>query len=157
MQPEASHWRLEIDANDTAWLCFDRTDSGANTLSAETMAELHALLGTLSGKRLRGVVIHSGKESGFIAGADINEFPRLDSAERAFALTRQGQQVLDVLASLPCPTVAVLNGFALGGGLELALACTYRLALASDKKLFGLPEVQLGVHPGFGGTVRLPR
>ncbi|MEO8443539.1 MAG: 3-hydroxyacyl-CoA dehydrogenase NAD-binding domain-containing protein [Gammaproteobacteria bacterium] len=154
---EMRHWRLDIDANDTAWLCFDRADAGANTLSAETMAELHSVLATLSARKLRGLVVYSGKESGFIAGADINEFPQLDSEERAFTLTRQGQQVLEALERLPCPTVAVLNGFALGGGLELALACSYRLALASEHKLFGLPEVQLGVHPGFGGTVRLPR
>ena len=145
------HWRLDTDAGGIAWVCFDRRDAGANTLSAETMAELHELLVDLSGRRLAGVVIYSGKESGFIAGADINEFPGLDSAERAFSLTRQGQMVLDELEGLPCATVAVLNGFALGGGLELALACTYRLALAGENRVFGLPEVQLGVHPGFGG------
>ncbi len=142
---------------DIGWLCFDRQDAGANTLSTETMAELHAVLDELSQRRLRGLVIHSGKESGFIAGADINEFPALDSEERAFALTRQGQTILDRLQRLPYPSVAVLNGFALGGGLELALACSHRVAMAGDEPVFGLPEVQLGLHPGFGGTVRLPR
>jgi 3-hydroxyacyl-CoA dehydrogenase / enoyl-CoA hydratase / 3-hydroxybutyryl-CoA epimerase len=151
------HWRLDCDANDIGWLCFDRQDAGANTLSTETMVELQAVLEDLSRRRLRGLVIHSGKESGFIAGADINEFPSLDSEARAFALTRQGQMILDRLERLPYPTVAVLNGFALGGGLELALACTHRIAIAGDDPVFGLPEVQLGVHPGFGGTVRLPR
>lgn len=150
------HWRLHCDAKDIGWLCFDRQDAGANTLSTETMAELHAVLDELSQRRLRGLVIHSGKESGFIAGADINEFPALDSEERAFALTRQGQTILDRLQRLPYPSVAVLNGFALGGGLELALACSHRVAMAGDEPAFGLPEVQLGVHPGFGGTVRLP-
>ncbi len=151
------HWRLDCDANDIGWLCFDRQDAGANTLSAGTMAELNSILDDLSQRRLRGLVIHSGKESGFIAGADINEFPGLDSEERAFALTRQGQKILDRLEGLPYPTVAVLNGFALGGGLELALACSRRVAKAGDEPAFGLPEVQLGVHPGFGGTVRLPQ
>lgn len=151
------HWRLDCDGNDIGWLCFDRQDSGANTLSTETMAELSAVIDDLARRRLRGLVIHSGKESGFIAGADINEFPALDSEERAFALTRQGQMILDRLERLPYPTVAVLNGFALGGGLELALACSRRIATTGDDPVFGLPEVQLGVHPGFGGTVRLPQ
>ena len=151
------HWRLDCDANDIGWLCFDRQDASVNTLSTETMAELQAVLEGLSRQRLRGLVIHSGKQSGFIAGADINEFPTLDSVERAFALTRQGQMILDRLQRLPYPTVAVLNGFALGGGLELALACTRRIATEGDDPGFGLPEVQLGLHPGFGGTVRLPQ
>ncbi|MEO7387550.1 MAG: 3-hydroxyacyl-CoA dehydrogenase NAD-binding domain-containing protein [Gammaproteobacteria bacterium] len=151
------HWRLECDADDVGWLCFDRQGGGANTLSTETMTELHTVLEDLGRRRLRGMVVFSGKESGFIAGADINEFPSLDSEERAFALTRQGQMVLDLLQRLPFPSVAVLNGFALGGGLELALACTFRIAMAGEDPVFGLPEVQLGVHPGFGGTVRLPQ
>ena len=150
------HWQLSCDAEGYGWLCFNRQDSGANTLSAETMAELHSALEDLSGRSLRGLVIFSGKDSGFIAGADINEFPTLTSEERAFALTRQGQRVFDRLEQLPYPTVAVLNGYALGGGLELALACTFRIAMAGTEAVFGLPEVQLGVHPGFGGTVRLP-
>jgi 3-hydroxyacyl-CoA dehydrogenase/enoyl-CoA hydratase/3-hydroxybutyryl-CoA epimerase len=87
-------------------------------------------------------------------GADINEFTSIDSAEQAYALIRIGQQVFDRLEALRCPTVAVINGFALGGGLELALACDYRLALHNKKPIIGLPEVQLGFHPGFGGTVR---
>ncbi|MEO8224515.1 MAG: 3-hydroxyacyl-CoA dehydrogenase NAD-binding domain-containing protein, partial [Gammaproteobacteria bacterium] len=151
------HWQLHCDADNVGWLCFNRQDAGANTLSADTMTELHTALGDLSGQRLRGLVIFSGKESGFIAGADINEFPSLDSEERAFALTRQGQLVFERLERLPYPSVAVLNGFALGGGLELALACSFRIALVGSDPVFGLPEVQLGVHPGFGGTVRLPQ
>jgi 3-hydroxyacyl-CoA dehydrogenase/enoyl-CoA hydratase/3-hydroxybutyryl-CoA epimerase len=150
------HWRLERDAAGICWLCFDRQDAGANTLSAETMAELNGVLDGLATQDARGLVVHSGKESGFVAGADINEFPSLDSEERAFQLTRQGQMILDRIEQLPFPSVAVLNGFALGGGLELALACTRRIAVAADEPVFGLPEVMLGVHPGFGGTVRLP-
>ena len=79
------HWRLERDAGDVAWLCFDRQDAGANTLSTDTMEELNGILGGLAAHPPRGLVIHSGKDSGFIAGADVNEFPLLDSAERAFA------------------------------------------------------------------------
>lgn len=150
------HWTLECDAESVGWLCFNRQDAGANSLSMETMAELHAVLQDIAGRKLRGLVIHSGKAAGFIVGADVNEFPKLDAEEPAHELTRQGQLVFDELQGLPCPTVAVLNGFALGGGLELALACCRRIALAGDERVFGLPEVQLGVHPGFGGTVRLP-
>ena len=87
-------------------------------------------------------------------GADINEFTKIENPEQAYDLIRLGQQVLDQLEALPCPTVAVINGFALGGGLELAMACDYRVALENDKRILGLPEVQLGLHPGFGGTVR---
>ncbi len=151
------HWRLTCEPDDLAWLCLDRADVGTNTLSEPVMQELSTLLDYLGAQRLRGLVVHSGKASGFIAGADIHEFPKLNSEERARALTREGQATLDRLETLPYPTVAVLNGFALGGGLELALACTYRIALRSDERTLGLPEVQLGLHPGFGGTVRLPQ
>lgn len=149
------HWRLESDSDGIGWLCFDRHGAGANTLSAETMAELETCLATLEASALKGLVIWSGKSRGFIAGADINEFPALDSEARAYAVTRQGQHILARLEALPFPSVAVLNGFALGGGMELALACTRRLAIAGSEAVFGLPEVLLGVHPGFGGTVRL--
>lgn len=150
-------WQFKEDGNGIGWLCFDRRNASANTLSTATMGELETHLGNLQGRQLKGLVVYSGKASGFIAGADVNEFPSLDSATSAFALIRNGQQVLDRLARLPWPTVAVLNGYALGGGLELALACTWRVALPAEEPVFGLPEVQLGVHPGFGGTVRLPR
>ncbi|MDZ7643637.1 MAG: enoyl-CoA hydratase/isomerase family protein [Woeseiaceae bacterium] len=126
-------------------------------LSSDVLRELAAQLEPLTASPPRGVVIHSGKPSGFIMGADINEFTRIENPEQAYELIRQGQQVLDRLASLPCPTVAVVNGFALGGGLELAMACDYRLALQSDRPILGLPEVKLGIHPGFGGTVRAVR
>ena len=149
------HWRLDSDAAGIGWLCFDRQDAGTNTLSAETMAELEICLSNLETSGLKGLVIHSGKARGFIAGADIKEFPALDSEARAYAVTRQGQHIFARLESLPFPSVAVLNGFALGGGLELALACTSRLAIEGSEPVYGLPEVQLGVHPGFGGTVRL--
>ncbi|MDH3585835.1 MAG: 3-hydroxyacyl-CoA dehydrogenase NAD-binding domain-containing protein, partial [Gammaproteobacteria bacterium] len=102
----------------------------------------------------KGLVIHSGKSNGFVMGADINEFTTIENPEQAYELIRLGQQVLDKLEALPCPTVAAINGFALGGGLELAMACDYRVALETGKRILGLPEVQLGIHPGFGGTVR---
>lgn len=151
------HWNLKRDADDIAWLEIDKHDSSANVLSAAVLSELNDVLAGIEADLPRGLVIHSGKPGGFIMGADINEFTRIESPDQAYELVRQGQQVLDRLEDLACPTVAVINGFALGGGLELALACDYRIAMDSDKRLLGLPEVQLGIHPGFGGTVRAVR
>jgi 3-hydroxyacyl-CoA dehydrogenase/enoyl-CoA hydratase/3-hydroxybutyryl-CoA epimerase len=111
----------------------------------------------LAGQGLRGLVIRSAKPSGFIAGADIREFTTLGSEAAALEHVRLGQRVCAALEALPFPTVALLHGYALGGGLELALACRYRLALDDGKLALGLPEVQLGIHPGFGGTVRSVR
>jgi len=148
------HWTSETDADGIAWLCIDKAGGGANVLSGEVLTELNAIIEPFAAGPPAGVVIHSGKRNGFVMGADINEFTTIENPEQAYSLIRLGQQVLDKLEALPCPTVAVINGFALGGGLELAMACDYRLSLASDKRILGLPEVQLGIHPGFGGTVR---
>jgi 3-hydroxyacyl-CoA dehydrogenase/enoyl-CoA hydratase/3-hydroxybutyryl-CoA epimerase len=149
-----NHWRQEKDSDGIVWWCIDKADASANVLSGEVLQELVSLLEPLETDPPRGVVLHSGKLSGFVMGADINEFTSIESAEQAYELIRLGQQVFDRLEALRCPTVAVINGFALGGGLELALACDYRLALHNKKPIIGLPEVQLGLHPGFGGTVR---
>ncbi len=151
------HWTSETDSDGIVWLRIDKADGGANVLSAEVLAELNSLIEPLHGSLPRGLVIYSGKSSGFVLGADINEFTKIESAEQAYELIRLGQQVLDRVEALACPTVAAINGFALGGGLELAMACDYRVALASRKRILGLPEVQLGIHPGFGGTVRSVR
>jgi 3-hydroxyacyl-CoA dehydrogenase/enoyl-CoA hydratase/3-hydroxybutyryl-CoA epimerase len=149
-----NHWRRETDSDGVVWLCIDKADASANVLSEDVLRELVSVLEPLESDPPRGLVIHSGKRNGFIMGADINEFTSIDSADQAYELIRIGQQVFDRLEALRCPTVAVINGFALGGGLELALACDYRLALHNKKPIIGLPEVQLGFHPGFGGTVR---
>lgn len=151
------HWRLEFDADAVGWLALDRQGSGTNVLSRDVMAELNALLAMVGARNARGLVLHSAKSGGFIAGADIHEFPMLGSAGDAERLSRQGQEILALLEALPCPSVAVINGKALGGGLELAMAATWRIALADDEPGLGLPEVQLGLHPGFGGTVRAVR
>lgn len=149
-----THWSSEKDDDGTVWLKIDKADGGANVLSGPVLHELNDHLQTLEKDLPKGVVIYSGKSNGFIMGADINEFTRIENEEQAYDLIRLGQKVLDRLEALPVPTVAVINGFALGGGLELAMACKYRIAINSDKKIIGLPEVQLGIHPGFGGTVR---
>ena len=148
------HWRTETDSSCVLWLAADKADGGANVLSGPVLRELDAIIAGIEDDPPKGVVVYSVKPSGFIMGADINEFTRIETSEQAFELVRLGQQVLDRVEALRCPTVAVIDGYALGGGLELAMACDYRLAVDSDRKTIGLPEVQLGIHPGFGGTVR---
>lgn len=157
MNTEASSWKLERDADGIVWLALDKPGGSANVLSRNVLVELGQLLEPLEAAPPRAVVIRSGKPSGFIAGADIKEFTHLRNATDAYALIRGGQAVLDRLAALRCPTVAAIHGFALGGGLELALACAYRVGVADERLSLGLPEVQLGIHPGFGGTVRTVR
>jgi len=148
-------WKVERDAEGIAWLTLDKPGTSTNVLGRAVLEELGTLLSPLARDLPRGVVVRSGKKSGFVAGADIKEFTGFTSASEAYTLIRAGQLVMDQLEALPCPTVAAINGFALGGGLELALACRYRVAVSDERLSLGLPEVQLGIHPGFGGTVRL--
>ncbi len=147
-------WKITVDGDQVAWLEFNKPEASANTLSRDAMVGLDQKLIELEKLKPRAVVVISTKESGFIAGADIREFTALNTVPQAYELIRSGQRVLDRLEQLPCPTVAAIHGFALGGGLELALACRYRVAASDGKSSLGLPEVQLGIHPGFGGTVR---
>jgi 3-hydroxyacyl-CoA dehydrogenase/enoyl-CoA hydratase/3-hydroxybutyryl-CoA epimerase len=154
---KTSSWTLVTDADGIAWLAFDKPGTSTNVLSRETLLELDAHLQELRSKPPRGLVVRSAKSSGFIAGADVREFVQLSDADQAFELVRAAQRILDALESLPCPTVAIIHGFALGGGFELALACRYRVGVKGDKFSVGLPEVMLGIHPGFGGTVRAIR
>ena len=151
---KAVHWTLERDAGGIAWLTLDKAGSGANTLGHDVMAELNEFLAQLEADPARAVVVRSGKSGGFVAGADIKEFTGLENPDQAYELVRMGQSVMDRLEGLPCTTVAMINGFALGGGLELALACDHRVLTDNPKAVLGLPEVKLGIHPGFGGTVR---
>jgi 3-hydroxyacyl-CoA dehydrogenase/enoyl-CoA hydratase/3-hydroxybutyryl-CoA epimerase len=146
-------WSLEVDAGRIAWLCFDIPGASANALSRRAMEELDERLAELEKLAPEGLVIVSGK-SGFIAGADVKEFSQVHSAEEAVPFIRAAHGVLARLARLPCPSVAAINGYCLGGGLELALACDYRICVDDPKVTLGLPEVMLGIHPGFGGTVR---
>ncbi|HKZ74210.1 MAG TPA: 3-hydroxyacyl-CoA dehydrogenase NAD-binding domain-containing protein, partial [Steroidobacteraceae bacterium] len=152
-----ANWTRERDAEDILWLTLDKPGTSANVLSRDVLLELDELLKALEGKPPRGVAVRSAKPSGFVAGADIKEFTALRSQSEAYELVRRGQSVLDRLEGLRCPTVAAIHGFALGGGLELALACRYRVAVNDEKLSLGFPEVQLGIHPGFGGTVRSVR
>ncbi len=150
-----ANWRLRTDEDGIAWLLFDKKDSSANTLSDEVLSELNAVLDKVERDRPRGLVIRSAKRSGFIAGADIAQFRGVTDTAPIEAVLTQGHAVLDRLDRLPLPTVAVIHGYCLGGGLEVALACDFRIAI--DDASFGFPEVLLGLHPGLGGTVRLTR
>jgi 3-hydroxyacyl-CoA dehydrogenase/enoyl-CoA hydratase/3-hydroxybutyryl-CoA epimerase len=147
-------WTLEIDSDRIAWLVLDTPGTSTNVLSAPVLAELAAQLDDIAVKRPAGVVLRSAKANGFVAGADIKEFLKIRTPEEGYQLVRAGQKILQKLQDLPCPSVAALHGFVLGGGLELALACTYRVGADDAALSLGLPEVMLGIHPGFGGTVR---
>jgi 3-hydroxyacyl-CoA dehydrogenase/enoyl-CoA hydratase/3-hydroxybutyryl-CoA epimerase len=150
-----NHWRVSQGSTGHCWLTLDKAGSGTNTLSSDVLAELEAIVADLENRTaLPGVVIRSAKSSGFILGADVKEFQGLSDATVAAELAARGQALLQRIEDLDCPTLAILNGFTLGGGLELALACTYRVAAEGYERCIGLPEVQLGIHPGFGGTVR---
>jgi 3-hydroxyacyl-CoA dehydrogenase/enoyl-CoA hydratase/3-hydroxybutyryl-CoA epimerase len=154
---DAATWKVELDSDSVAWLTIDKPGTSANVLSSSVLRELDALLQPLIRDPPRAVIVISGKKSGFVAGADIKEFTGITNVEEGFRLIHGGQEVLNRLEAFPCPTVAAIHGFALGGGLELALACRYRVAVGDEKLSLGLPEVQLGIHPGFGGTVRTVR
>ncbi len=150
------NWRIERDSDAIVWLHLDKAGSATNVLSSDVLEELNAILDPFISEEPRGLIILSGKPNGFIAGADINEFVPLKEPAEALALIRRGQKACDKIAALKCPTVALIHGFCLGGGMELALACRYRIADDDARTRLGLPEIKLGIHPGFGGTVRLP-
>ncbi len=151
------HWRLETDADNLAWLTFDRADSSTNTFSTEALRELGEACVDLAAKPPRGVVILSAKDNGFAAGADIDEFTTLKSADEAYAFTKLGNDVFDQVEALPFPTVALIHGFCMGGGTELALACRYRIVDDGAKTKMALPEVMIGIVPGWGGARRMPK
>jgi len=150
---QASQWSLEMDSDRVAWLTFDRPGASANALSRVAMEQLSGRIEEVERLRPAAVVIVSGK-SGFIAGADVSEFGQVRTPEEAVPSIRAAHGVLDRLERLPFPTVAAINGYCLGGGLELALACRHRVCADDPKVTLGFPEVMLGIHPGFGGTVR---
>jgi len=146
------NFKLTRDADGVAWLLFDRAGSSANTLSAEVIEELDRVLAELETNRPTGLVIRSAKTSGFIAGADVNEFRGASDPKQVEVEIGRAHAVIDRLEALRIPTVAVIHGFCLGGGLEVALACQMRIAISDAR--FGFPEVMLGLHPGLGGTAR---
>ncbi len=147
-------WRLEVDDRNIAWLHLDRAGSGTNVLTTQILEALDEALVAVAQRHPKGLVILSDKPSGFIAGADVKSFARLTDAAEAEALIHRAHDIFHRLESLSFPTVAMIHGFCLGGGLELALACRYRVASTEPDTRIGFPEVRLGIFPGFGGTVR---
>lgn len=138
--------------DDVATITINRPEA-LNALNSDVLEGIEAAVADLQGKA-RGIVVTGAGPKAFVAGADIAEMVSLD-ADAAEVFSRRGQVAFDALAEFPGPVVAAINGFALGGGLELALACD--ILVASEKAKLGLPETTLGVVPGFGGTQRLPR
>ena len=151
------HWTLARDADGLARLTLDRAGASTNTLGAPVLAEFNEALDTLDRDPPRGLVIASGKASGFIAGADVDEFKAIGDESAALAIVKRGWDTFERLAGVSYPTVALVRGFCLGGGLELALACRYRVVVDEPGTRLGLPEVMLGIVPGWGGMKRLPR
>ncbi len=140
-----------------AWLRLDDPEKKVNTLSTRTFEWFEGQISRLESGRPEGLVIYSGKADNFVAGADLEELLRLEDPEHILEMLRRGHELMERLAGLPFPTVAAIHGSCLGGGLELALACKHRVATEHRKTRLGLPEVQLGLIPGLGGTQRLPR
>ena len=152
----AKHWRWEKDKDALAWLTFDKQGESANTFSKEALNELSSCLSEIRNVSPRGLIIRSGKDS-FIAGADIQEFANFKNAADAIAFTRLGWDTFQKLRDLPFPTTAMVNGFCMGGGMELSLACTYIVALDDPKTRFAQPEVMVGVIPAWHAMEWLPQ
>ena len=151
------HWRLAIEDSGIAVAILDKAGESANSLSAEVMGEFGRILDQLDLYPPKGLIVRSGKEAGFIAGADIGEFTQLDTPAKGRALVARGWELFNRLAAVRYPTLALVRGHCLGGGLELALACRYLLAVDEPGTKMGLPEVMLGIFPGWGGMLRLPK
>ena len=149
-----AHWKIDFDEHNIAWLHLDMADSKVNLLSGSVLEELRSVLDDLSNNPPQGVIILSDKKAGFIFGADIKEFLELDDISQSQPFLDRGHEIMDKLAALPCPSVAMVKGMCLGGGMELSLACNYIVASDDDKTRLGLPEIKLGIHPGYGGTAR---
>ena len=156
--PKTRHWRFEMDFEGIGWLTVDTPKASVNTLSREAIAELETLVlrfeDLIATDELKGVVLLSGKDSGFIAGADVSEFDAMADFTILPEALRRTHALMQRIENLKAPIVAGIHGFCLGGGLELALACHYRIAVNDDKTRIGFPEVNLGIFPGFGGTGR---
>jgi len=151
----AKHWRWEKDREGLVWLTFDKQGESANTFSRQALEELRSTLRAIAAEHPKGMIIRSAKD-GFVAGADVEEFTRFKSPQEAMAFVKLGWDAFQELSELSFPTTAMVNGFCMGGGVELALACRYRVAL-DDKARFALPEVMLGIMPAWHGVQWLPR
>jgi 3-hydroxyacyl-CoA dehydrogenase/enoyl-CoA hydratase/3-hydroxybutyryl-CoA epimerase len=152
------HWRYDVDANNIAWATFDKVNTSVNTLDQETLTGLKLIIDTAeSSSDVIGLVIRSNKNSSFIAGADITKFQACKNPDEGLKLVLYGQEVFAHLEAMKKPSLALIEGVCMGGGFELALACRYRIACNDDSTQMALPEIKLGIHPGWGGSIRLPR
>ena len=151
------HWHIETRNDGILILSIDRKDTNANTLCQAVLIELDAIIERIAFAPPKGLIIRSSKKAGFIAGADIAEFASFDEKGTVLEAITNGQNIFQRIAELPCPTVAVIHGHCMGGGTELSLACSARVASNDESTRIGLPEVKLGIYPGWGGSVRLPR
>ncbi len=151
------HFKIENRNDGITWVWIDKAGASMNTLSQEVLEEFGRVLDQLDKDAAKAVVFQSGKASGFIAGADVSEFSDLANVDLAKALVKRGYDLCDRLAAVRYPTLALIEGACLGGGLEIALACRYRVAVDSPSTKLGLPEVLLGIVPGWGGMKRLPQ
>src|SRR5262245_13454502 len=150
--------RVEQEPDGVAVLWLDESGATHNVFNRQVMAELDQALDAVAAEpSVRVLVVRSAKPAGFLAGADLHEFTAVQTPEDAMALSAAGQRLFDKMADLRVPVVAVIHGPCLGGGLEFALACDYRLVIDQPGTQLGLPEVELGLLPGWGGTQRLPR
>lgn len=156
--PETRNWRFVLDFEGLGWLTIDTPDAPVNTLSREALAELETLVARcedlIATGELMGIILLSGKDSGFIAGADISEFDAMADYKVLPAALDRAHAIMDRIEAMTVPVVSGIHGFCLGGGLELALATHYRIAVNDDSTRIGFPEVNLGLFPGFGGTGR---
>ena len=151
------HWRPARDGDGIVELVLDRAGSPVNALSTAVLDELAEIVERLSFEPPAGVLIRSGKDSGFVAGADLREFEGFARSGSVLDVLENGQRVFRKLSRLPCPSVAAIYGYCMGGGTEMALACRHRVASDDPSTRIGLPEVKLGIFPGWGGSARLPR
>ena len=151
------HWKITRDEDGILRLQIDRADASINTLSAEVIEEIDGVLDEILRDPPRGLILCSAKSNGFIAGADVKDFAAIADAREAQAQVERAHYIFDRIEHLPFPAVCLIHGFCLGGGLELALACHSIIAVDAPETQLGLPEVNLGIHPGFGGTARLIR
>jgi 3-hydroxyacyl-CoA dehydrogenase/enoyl-CoA hydratase/3-hydroxybutyryl-CoA epimerase len=152
-----AHWQADRRPDGILILTLDRSDQGVNALSRALLDELEAMVERIQLELPKGIVIISGKEAGFIPGADIKGFEQIAAKGLVEDWIRRGQLIFQKLAELRCPTVAAIHGHCMGGGTEIALACRYRIASSDEKTRIGLPEIKLGIYPGWGGSVRAPR
>jgi 3-hydroxyacyl-CoA dehydrogenase / enoyl-CoA hydratase / 3-hydroxybutyryl-CoA epimerase len=151
-------WRFSIDGEDIAWAIFDREGESMNSLGRRPIEELGEIIGRVEvearANKIRGLVIMSGKARGYIVGADIREFETFTSEQDVINALKPVNELFERIEKLPIPVVAAIHGVCVGGGLELILACHYRIATRDDSTRVGFPEVKLGIFPGFNGTAR---